>query len=49
MKPISITSGKNNVGAYINDINLNKLNNSLIDQIKDTLNKCGVIFIKSKI
>ena len=28
MKSISITPGKNNVGAYINDVNLNKLNRS---------------------
>ena len=27
MKSISITPGKNNVGAYINDVNLNNLNN----------------------
>ena len=48
MKSISITPGKNNVGAYINDVNLNKLNNDLAVQIKDILNKYGVIFIKKQ-
>ena len=48
MKSVSITPGKNNVGAYINDINLNKLNNDLTGQIKDILNKYGVIFIKKQ-
>ena len=48
MKSVSITPGKNNVGAYINDVNLNKLNNDLTDQIKDILNKYGVIFIKKQ-
>ena len=48
MKSVSITPGKNNVGAYINDVNLNKLNNDLTGQIKDILNKYGVIFIKKQ-
>ena len=48
MKSISITPGKNNVGAYINDVNLNKLNNNLKGQIKDILDKYGVIFIKKQ-
>ena len=48
MKSVSITPGKNNVGAYINDVNLNELNNDLADQIKDILNKYGVIFIKKQ-
>ena len=48
MKSVSITPGKNNVGAYINDVNLNKLNSDLTGQIKDTLNKYGVIFIKKQ-
>ena len=39
MKSVSITPGKNNVGAYINDVNLNKLNNDLTGQIKDILDK----------
>ena len=48
MNSISITPGKNNVGAYINDVNLNKLSKDLTDQIKDILNKYGVIFIKKQ-
>ena len=48
MKSVSITPGKNNVGAYINDVNLNKINNDLTGQIKDILNKYGVIFIKKQ-
>ena len=48
MKSVSITPGKNNVGAYINDVNLNKLNNDLTGQIKDILNNYGVIFIKKQ-
>ena len=48
MKSVSITPGKNNVGAYINDVNLNKLNNDLTGQIKDILTKYGVIFIKKQ-
>ena len=48
MNSVSITPGKNNVGAYINDVNLNKLTNDLAVQIKDILNKYGVIFIKKQ-
>ena len=48
MNSISITPGKNNVGAYINNINLNKLNKDLTIEIKKTLNKYGVIFIKKQ-
>ena len=48
MNSISITPGKNNVGAYINDVNLNNLNKNLTGQIKDMLNKYGVIFIKKQ-
>ncbi len=46
MDTITISPGKNNVGAYINNINLNLLNKDLIDQIKNTLKTYGVIFIK---
>ena len=46
MNSISITPGKNNVGAYINNVNLNEINYDLTNQIKNTLNKYGVIFIK---
>ena len=48
MNNISITPGKNNVGAYISDLNLNKLKQNQSNQIKDTLNKYGVIFIKKQ-
>lgn len=48
MSPISITPGKNNVGAYVNNVNLNKIDNNLTDQIKNTLNKYGVVFIKKQ-
>ena len=48
MNSTSITPGKNNVGAYINNINLNKLNKDLTIEIKKTLNKYGVIFIKKQ-
>ncbi len=48
MNNISISPGKNNVGAYINDINLNLLNQNLIDQIKNILERYGVIFIKDQ-
>ena len=48
MTNISITPGKNNVGAYINNININKLEVSPIKQIKETLSKFGVIFIKKQ-
>ena len=37
MNSISITPGKNNVGAYINNINLNKLNKDLTIEIKKRL------------
>tara|TARA_E500000178_G_scaffold349600_1_gene406820 strand:- start:324 stop:1133 length:810 start_codon:yes stop_codon:yes gene_type:complete len=48
MANISISPGKNNVGAYINDVNLNLLNIDLVDQIKNTLTRYGVIFIKKQ-
>ena len=38
MKNISITPGKNNVGAYIENIDLKKLDKDQISTIKDTLN-----------
>ena len=44
MKNISITPGKNNVGAYIENIDLKKLDKDQISTIKDTLNNYGVIF-----
>ncbi len=48
MSSISITPGKNNVGAYVNDVNLNKLNQDLTNYIKNTLDKYGVVFIKKQ-
>ena len=46
---LSITPGTNNVGAYINNIDLKNLNETLSLEIKKTLNQFGVIFIKNKI
>jgi taurine dioxygenase len=48
MKNISIIPGKNNVGAYVKNVNLNNLDQSQINKIKDTLNQFGVIFIKGQ-
>jgi len=48
MKNISITPGTNNVGAYINNINLKSLDQSKTEEIKKTLNQFGVIFIKEQ-
>ena len=48
MNKISISLGKNNVGAFVNDLNLNDLSHSETNQIKDTLNKFGVVFIKKQ-
>jgi taurine dioxygenase len=48
MKSILITPGTNNVGAYINDVNLKSLDQNQINKIKNTLNQFGVIFIKKQ-
>ena len=48
MKSISITPGKNNVGAYINDVNLKSLDLKLINEMKIILDQFGVIFIKEQ-
>ena len=45
---LSISPGKNNVGAYINDINLKSLDQDQVTEIKKILNKYGVIFIKEQ-
>ena len=45
---LSITPGKNNVGAYINDINLKLLDQDQATEIKKILNQFGVIFIKEQ-
>ena len=46
MTNILITRSKNNVGAYINDIDLKKLDQSKAEGIKKALNQFSVIFIK---
>ena len=48
MTSISITNSKNNVGAYINDINLKNLDQGKAQEIKKALNQFGVIFIKKQ-
>ena len=48
MDEILISPGKNNVGAYINNLNLNLLKQEQTIQIKNILNKYGVIFIKKQ-
>ena len=45
---LSISPGKNNVGAYINDINLKSLDQEQATEIKKILNQFGVIFIKEQ-
>ena len=45
---LSISPGKNNVGAYINDINLKSLDQEQAIEIKKILNQFGVIFIKEQ-
>ena len=48
MNNISITPGKNNVGAYIENINLKNIDKNQVHEIKYTLSKFGVIFIKKQ-
>ena len=48
MTNFSISPGKNNVGAYINDLDLNNLKKDQINQIKNILNMYGVVFIKKQ-
>ena len=48
MSGVSINPGKNNVGAYINNVNINNLDQSHANKIKGTLNQFGVIFIKEQ-
>jgi len=48
MSGVSINPGKNNVGAYINNVNINNLDQSQANKIKGTLNQFGVIFIKEQ-
>ena len=49
MNNILINPGKNNVGAYIENIDLKKLDKNQISEIKDALNNFGVVFVKSLI
>ena len=48
MNNLSITPGTNNVGAYINDIDLKNLDQNKTHEIKNILNQFGVIFIKEQ-
>ena len=48
MNNISINPGKNNVGAYIDNVNLKNLDQNQVNEIKDTLNQFGVIFMKNQ-
>ena len=48
MSILSITPGTNNVGAYINNIDLKKLDQNQKKEIKDTLVNFGVVFIKKQ-
>ena len=48
MNNLSITPGTNNVGAYINDIDLKNLDQNKTHEIKNILNQFGVIFIKGQ-
>ena len=48
MNTLSITPGTNNVGAYINNINLKNLDQNQTNEIKSILVQFGVIFIKKQ-
>ena len=48
MSSLSITPGTNNVGAYINSIQLKNLDLSQVNEIKNILCQFGVIFIKKQ-
>ena len=48
MNDLSITPGTNNVGAYINNIDLKNLDQDKAHEIKNILNQFGVIFIKKQ-
>ncbi|MDA9180936.1 TauD/TfdA family dioxygenase [Pelagibacteraceae bacterium] len=48
MNNLSITPGTNNVGAYINYIDLKNLDQNKIYEIKNILDQFGVIFIKEQ-
>ena len=46
---LSITPGTNNVGAYINSVDLKNLDQNQTIELKKTLNEFGVILLKNKI
>ena len=48
MSALSITPGKNNVGAYINNINLKNLDRHQTNELKNILVQFGVVFIKKQ-
>jgi taurine dioxygenase len=48
MNNISITPSKNNIGAYVENVNLKNMDQDQADKIKNTLTKFGVIFIKKQ-
>ena len=48
MKDISITPGKNDIGAYISNVDLKNLNQDQTKELKKTLDEYGVIFIKKQ-
>ena len=48
MNNISITPSKNNIGAYVENVNLKDMDQDQADKIKNTLSKFGVIFIKKQ-
>ena len=48
MNKVSLTPGTNNVGAFINNINLKSLDVNYVNEIKNILNQYGVIFIKKQ-
>ena len=48
MNNISVIPGKNNVGAYIENVNLKDIDQNQTNKIKNTLSKFGVIFIKKQ-
>ena len=48
MNNLHVSPGKNNVGAYLNELNLNKLHQAATKKIRDILDTYGVIFIRNQ-
>ena len=48
MNNLHVSPGKNNVGAYLNELNLNKLRQAATKKIRDILDTYGVIFIRNQ-